>query len=232
MMWLLCFLFAVLPAFPHGSKTAGQEYKMTTYYLVLLKIAPSPPAASAEQVAANQKAHLEQLQSLAQQGYLMAAGPLEDKGEIGGIVILKADSLEQARTLADADPGVKTGRFVTEVVPFMAPEGWFGKPSSPPQADRLFFGFLVNGPNRGQDAATAAQLQKEHLAYMDKQAEAGRLVLAGPIATREGTRRGVIAYRAASLDEAVAFASGDPMVKAGRLAVDLHPWMTTKGVLR
>jgi uncharacterized protein YciI len=232
MMWLLCSVLAVLPAFAHASKTGGQEYTMTTYFLVLLKMAPSAPAASAADAAANQKAHVAYLQALAEQGPLMAAGPLEDKGEIGGIVILKTDSLEQAKTLADADPGVKAGRFVTEVVPFMAPEGWFGKPSSPPQPDRLFFGFLVNGPNRAQDAATATQLQQEHLAYMDKQAAAGRLVLAGPIATREGTRRGVIAYRAASLEEAVAFASGDPMVKAGRLAVELHPWMTTKGVLR
>jgi hypothetical protein len=33
---------------------------------------------------------------------------------------------------------------------------------------------------------------------------------------------------AASLEAAKAIAEGDPMVGVGRLAVALHPWMTTK----
>lgn len=229
MLHLLCLTLALLPA---ATTSSAQEYKMTTYYLVLLKRAPAAPSGTAEETAAIQKAHLAHLESLGAKGAGVAAGPFEDGGDTRGIVIIRADSAEQAKELQDADPAVKAGRLVTEIVPFMAPEGWFGKPATPFQPDRLFFGFLVNGPNRSQDPATAAQLQKEHLAYMDQQAKAGRLVLAGPIATREGTRRGVIAYRAASLEEAVAFASGDPMVKAGRLAVELHSWLTARGTLR
>lgn len=231
MLWLLPFALAVLPSLSIVS-TGLQEPKMTTYFLVLLNRAPSTPSISADEAAAVQKAHLAHLDSLRQQGHGMAAGPFDDDGTLRGIVILKADSAAHAKELQDADPAVKAGRLVTEVVPFLAPEGWFGKPASPFEPDRLYFGFLVNGPNRSQDTATAAELQKQHLAYMEKQAEAGRLVLAGPIAAREGSRRGVIAYRASSLEEAIAFASGDPMVKAGRLSVELHPWMTAKGVLR
>jgi uncharacterized protein YciI len=74
-------------------------------------------------------------------------------------------------------------------------------------------------------------LQKEHLAYMTGQARAGRLVLSGPITTETGTRRGIVVYRATSIEEARKLAEADPMVRVGRLALELHPWMTAKGVL-
>jgi uncharacterized protein YciI len=211
--------------------TPRQDFRMVTYYLALLKRAPAPPAQSAEEAAATQKAHIAHLEKLGRDGHGMAAGPFGDDGEIRGISILKADSPDHARTLQEADPAVKAGRLVVEVIPFLAPEGWFGKPAVPFEPDPLYFGFLVSGPTRGQDPATAAELQKQHLAYMTAQGNAGRLVLAGPIAMKEGPRRGVVVYRAGSLDEARALAEGDPMVKAGRLAVEIHPWMTAKGVL-
>jgi uncharacterized protein YciI len=35
----------------------------------------------------------------------------------------------------------------------------------------------------------------------------------------------------ASIDEARALAETDPAVKAGRLAMDIHPWLVPEGVL-
>jgi uncharacterized protein YciI len=65
---------------------------------------------------------------------------------------------------------------------------------------------------------------------MEGQAREGRLVAAGPITT-QGTRRGIVVYRATTLDEAQQRASADPMVKAGRLAVELHQWQVPVGSL-
>jgi uncharacterized protein YciI len=220
-----------------SSSTAGkdarlEEHKMTTYYLVLLKRASSPPAHDPEQLETIHAQHIAYLEKLGADGFGMAAGPFADDGPIGGITILRATSAEHARELHEEDPAVKAGRLAIEVVPFMAPEGWFRKPDTPFQPDQLFFGFLVNGSNRSQDKETAARLQAEHLAYMTGQADAGRLVLAGPIVLKESERRGVIAYRAKTFDEAKALAEGDPMVKAGRLAVELHPWTTARGIFK
>ena len=66
--------------------------------------------------------------------------------------------------------------FTVEVAPFMAPEGWFGKWAPFGKFEKVFFGFLVTGSNRGQDAETAKRLQAEHLAYMEGQANEGKLV--------------------------------------------------------
>lgn len=205
---------------------------LATFYLVLLKRPSSVPAMSAEEGAAIHKAHIAHLEKLGNEGFGMAAGPFVDEGEIRGINILKANSAEHARELQGADPAVQAGRLAVEVIPFMTRRDAFSTPAMPFQPEHFFFGFLVNGPDRTQDPDTAARLQKEHLAYMAGQAEAGRLVLAGPIAAESGTRRGIVVYRASSIDEARKLAEGDPMVQARRLAVDLHPWMTAKGVLR
>jgi uncharacterized protein YciI len=47
----------------------------------------------------------------------------------------------------------------------------------------------------------------------------------------EGDRRGVVVYRVATMEEARERAEGDPMVRVGRLAVELHPWSAPRGAL-
>jgi uncharacterized protein YciI len=112
----------------------------------------------------------------------------------------------------------------------MSPEGWFGKWAAFGEFETVYFGFLKSGPNRGQDADTAKRLQQEHLAYMDGQSKEGKLVVAGPFMV-DGERRGIVVYRVANMDEAKRRAEGDPMVKIGRLAVELHEWQVPKGAL-
>src|SRR5512132_979649 len=93
------------------------------------------------------------------------------------------------------------------------------------------FGFLMRGPDTSQTGAAAAQIQSGHLAYMTKLREQGKLLVAGPF-MEDTPMRGIVVYRAASVDEARALASEDPAVKAGRLVLDAHPWMTFKGILK
>lgn len=72
-------------------------------------------------------AHLDRLKALVDQGRLLLAGPCpaidaEDPGEAGfsgSVVIAEFDSLEAARTWADADPYVAAGVYVrVDVRPF------------------------------------------------------------------------------------------------------------------
>lgn len=83
--------------------------------------------------------------------------------------------------------------------------------------------YLKRGPNRSQDAATAAQLQKTHLDNIDWLAAAGKLVLAGPFLD-DGEVRGIYIFDVTSLEEARQLTESDPAIQAGRLIVELHPW--------
>jgi uncharacterized protein YciI len=51
--------------------------------------------------------HLEYLEALSEQGKIFAKGPFVDGS--GGLVVYKADSLEEARQLAQKDPYVTEG---------------------------------------------------------------------------------------------------------------------------
>ena len=95
----------------------------------------------------------------------------------------------------------------------------------------MFFGFLVTGPNRGQDADTAKRLQAEDLACMEGQANEGKLVLCRPASTVDGARRGIGVDRVADEAEARRRGEADPTIMAGRLALELHGWQVPIGGL-
>jgi uncharacterized protein YciI len=83
--------------------------------------------------------------------------------------------------------------------------------------------FLKKGPQRDQDSITAAEIQKAHMANINRLADEGKLVTASPFED-DGELRGIFIFNVATLEEAQALTSTDPAVKAGRLIMELHPW--------
>ena len=218
---------------PRTSPAGGDatpRYQMITYQLVMLRKGPAAATAGTPEGQKIVQAHVAHIYKLGADGVGMAAGPFTDDGDIQGVIIMKVPSAERAREIEAADPAVKAGIFVVEAASFLSPDGWFGKWAEIGQFEELHFGFLNSGPTRGQDQDTARRLQSEHLAYMEGQAKEGKLVLAGPF-TAEGVRRGIVVYRVADASEAKRRAEADPIVKAGRLAVELHPWQVPLGAL-
>ena len=209
----------------------AQEHKMTTYQLVILKRGPNAAGVATPEGQKTVQAHVQHLYKNGADGTFKVAGPFEDDSGIAGVIVVAAPTPEKALEIESADPAVKAGFFTMEAMSFMAPEGWFpGKWAEFGQFEHVYFGFLNSGPNRGQDEATANRLQQEHLAYMDAQAKEGKLVAAGPFVAA-GERRGLVVYRVPTLEEAQQRGNGDPMIKAGRLAVELHPWQVPVGAL-
>ena len=88
--------------------------------------------------------------------------------------------------------------------------------------------FLKSGPTRSQDSTEAAELQKKHLAHLERMAKEGYTSLTGPMGDN-GDIRGIVVYNTATQKEADSLANMDPMVKAGRLVVEVHPWWAAKG---
>lgn len=93
---------------------------------------------------------------------------------------------------------------------------------------RYFMVFLKSGPIRSQNEEEAELLQKEHLAHLTKMYELGYADISGPFGD-DGDIRGVTIYNVPTLKIADSLAHADPMVKAGRLEIEIHPWWAAKG---
>lgn len=93
---------------------------------------------------------------------------------------------------------------------------------------QYFMVFLKTGPIRGQNEEEAAELQKEHLAHLGKMYELGYADISGPFGD-DGDIRGITIYNVPTLKMADSLAKSDPMVKAGRLEIEIHPWWAAKG---
>lgn len=93
---------------------------------------------------------------------------------------------------------------------------------------QYYIAFLKTGKNRNQDSTEAAQLQKQHLDHLNRMVKEDFASLAGPFGD-EGEIRGIMIYHTPTQREADSLAKLDPMVKAGRLEVEVHPWWTAKG---
>lgn len=98
-----------------------------------------------------------------------------------------------------------------------------------PQLKQYIFVMLKRGPNRNQDELSTKQLQEGHMAHLNKMAEIGKLNIAGPFGD-DGDWRGILIFKSGSLEEIKALVEQDPMVKAGRLAFEIHPWWSQKGI--
>ncbi len=87
---------------------------------------------------------------------------------------------------------------------------------------------LKSGKVRSQDSATAAKLQQQHMAHLNRMATEGYMSLAGPMGD-DGEIRGISVYNTPTFEMADSLARMDPMVQAGRLEVEIHPWWAAKG---
>jgi uncharacterized protein YciI len=83
--------------------------------------------------------------------------------------------------------------------------------------------FLKAGPNRDLDSAEAMDLQMAHMENIDRMAENGDLVLAGPFLDG-GELRGIYIFNVETVEEAEALTNTDPAIQAGSLVMELKPW--------
>lgn len=95
----------------------ADQYGMKQYVLVFLKAGPNRSQDSISR-ANLQKAHMENITRLANEGKLILAGPMMDDGEIRGIYVFDVRSLEEARALTETDPAIQAGSLVLEMHPW------------------------------------------------------------------------------------------------------------------
>lgn len=93
---------------------------------------------------------------------------------------------------------------------------------------QYFIAFLKSGPTRSQTKEEADSLQKLHLAHLGRMYEEGFADISGPFGD-DGDIRGITIYNVPTQKMADSLTNMDPMVKSGRLVIEIHPWWAAKG---
>ncbi|MEO1010670.1 MAG: hypothetical protein AAFX53_05145 [Bacteroidota bacterium] len=93
---------------------------------------------------------------------------------------------------------------------------------------QYYMAFLKRGPNRSSSKAELDSLQLLHLAHLTRMYEEGYADISGPFGDN-GEIRGVTIYNTPTLEMADSLAHLDPMVRSGRLIIEIHPWWAAKG---
>ena len=95
---------------------------------------------------------------------------------------------------------------------------------------RYVFMLLKSGETKSQNEEEAAKYQEMHLAHLNKMAEDGKLIVAGPF-EKGGDHRGLLIFDVETLDEAIKLESEDPMIKTDRLRMETFYWWGAKGTV-
>jgi len=90
---------------------------------------------------------------------------------------------------------------------------------------------LKSGEKWNPSAPGFMDVMKQHHAFVKEMTEKGKIAVAGPFPFSDpGELRGITVYRA-GVEETAKIVQDDPIVKAGLLKTEMHPWITGKGVL-
>ena len=100
-------------------KFGADKYGMRKYVMAFLKRGPNRPS-DPQKSEELQRAHLDNIGRMAQQGKLVIAGPFLDNGDLRGIYIFNVSSIKEAEELTNTDPAIIYGSLVMEL------KEWYG----------------------------------------------------------------------------------------------------------
>jgi len=104
------------------------------------------------------------------------------------------------------------------------------KPEPKYEMTTYVMGLLRRGPNAAETSnAEKQKILAGHMANIQKMADTGKLVVAGPFADN-GDLRGVFIFKGVTIEEARALAAPDPAIESGYMILELHPWYAAEGL--
>lgn len=89
---------------------------------------------------------------------------------------------------------------------------------------------LKAGPKRMPEGAARDEMFKGHFANINRRADEGKLVMAGPLDGVDGWR-GMFIFAVTSIDEARALVATDPVVINGEMVPEFHTLYSTAGLM-
>jgi uncharacterized protein len=114
------FCLFIIQSEINAQNDPSKDWKMKTYYMVILKMGPNRNQDSTETMRI-QSAHLTNMGKMYDDKKLVLAGPFMDDSPLAGIFIFDVATQEEADKLASTDPAVIAGRLIYEVHPWRGP---------------------------------------------------------------------------------------------------------------
>lgn len=102
-----------------AQKVGADDYGMKKYVIAFLKRGPNRDQEK-EESDRLQRAHMDNISKLAEEGKLVLAGPFLDDTDLRGIYIFDVETIEEAEALTKTDPAIQAGSLVMELHP------WYG----------------------------------------------------------------------------------------------------------
>lgn len=102
-----------------AAKYGADQYGMKAYVIAFLKRGPNRPTDSIH-AAELQRAHLDNIGKLAEEGKLVLAGPFFGNDSLRGIYVFNVSTIEEAKQLTQTDPAIQYGSLVMEL------KQWYG----------------------------------------------------------------------------------------------------------
>lgn len=225
-------LLLIFPLFIASFATAQSEPHSSKYFFVLLERPPGAPQLSKDAGERLQEEHMANIRKLHSEHKLLVAGPFIDDTSLRGIFVLKAESREQAQDWASRDPAIKAGRLAAGVHgPWLIDPNAIHEPETTQSMEQYTLVLLKNGEKWNPSAPGFMAVMKQHQIFVKEMTEKGKIAVAGPFPFSDpGELRGITIYRAGA-EETAKIVQDDPIVKAGFLRTEMHPWITGKGVL-
>jgi uncharacterized protein len=203
------------------------------YFFVLLKRPAKVPQLSKENGEKLQEAHMANIRKLYSEHKLVIAGPFTDDTALRGIFVFKADSRALVDDWTHTDPAVQAGRLAAQIYgPWVVERGAIYEPETTEGMEQYTL-VLMNAENSSSTPSLAnlMDLMTQHAAFLHDQTLAGKIAVGGEFLAQDSRPlRGVIIFRVGA-EESAKLIQADPIVKAGVLIAEIHPWITGKGVL-
>lgn len=172
-----------------------------------------------EQVDKLMEGHMANINRLAKEGKLVAAGPFDGGG---GIFIFHSTSLEEVKSWLATDPGVQADRWKIEMLPFQFRLGK-DMPLKEPY-EMVSYQFIRYTPNIAKfNIQEVPELFVKHDDYLKEIKRTGNAIMEGIFGDTEG---GVLVMKG-DLDSAVI--ERDPAVQQGLLQFEIKKLWIAKG---
>lgn len=172
-----------------------------------------------EEVKKIMDGHMANINQLAKEGKLIAAGPFDGGG---GIFIFKSNSIGQVREWLKTDPGVQANRWNVEVLPYYPKFGSVCSVGEPYQM--VTYQFIRYTPNVTKDNINQqTELFKKHHDYLKSQRSIVTVITEGNFAEADG---GILVVDGELASEVI---ENDPAVLQGFLVADIKKLWIAKG---